>query len=204
MQTHRMLIDSMILNGVLHSPQIIAAFEKVDRKYFVPEDLTELTYLDRPLPIGEGQTISQPSTVAFMLELLEPYAGQKILDIGAGSGWTTSLLCAIVGEQGSVLGLERIDVLVERGRENLSKLGFGKQCRIEKAGEVLGRPGEIFDRILVSASSEEVPTALFSQLNVGGVLVIPVKDTIYRFTKLSEEEISKEAYPGFRFVPLIY
>jgi protein-L-isoaspartate(D-aspartate) O-methyltransferase len=204
MQTYRALLDGMIVNGVLHSPQIIAAFEKVDRKYFVPDDLKELTYLDRPLPIGEGQTISQPSTVAFMLELLEPHTGQKILDIGSGSGWTTSLLCKIVGEQGSVLGLERIDALVERGHENLSKFGFGKQCRIEKAAEVLGRPGEIFDRILVSASSEEVPTALFTQLNVGGILVIPIKNTIFRFTKLSEEEISKEAYPGFRFVPLVY
>jgi protein-L-isoaspartate(D-aspartate) O-methyltransferase len=194
----------MIVNGVLHSPQIIAAFEKVDRKYFVPEDLRELTYLDRPLPIGEGQTISQPSTVAFMLELLEPDHGQKILDIGSGSGWTTALLCAIVGEQGSVLGLERIDDLVEKGRKNLAKFGSGTHCCIEKADEGLGRPDETFDRILVSASGEEIPTELFAQLNVGGILVIPVRDTIYRFTKLSEEQVTQEAYPGFRFVPLVY
>ncbi len=204
MQTHRTLIDSMILNGVLHSPQIIAAFEKADRKYFVPEEMSEFTYVDAPLPIGEGQTISQPSTVAFMLELLEPYNGQKILDIGSGSGWTTALLCTIVGEYGSVLGLERISDLVDKGRKNLAQFGFGAHCRIEQASGVLGRLGEMFDRILVSASSEEVPTTLFEQLKPGGVLVIPVGNTIYRFVKTEAGQIIKEAYPGFRFVPLIY
>lgn len=198
------LIDSMILNDALRTPRIMEAFKEVDRKYFVPESFGEYIYVDAPLPIGEDQTISQPSTVSFMLELLEPREGDKILDIGSGSGWTTALLCHIVGETGSVEGLERKEALVEKGRENLAKFKFGPRCSIDKAGEALGRPGETFDRILVSASSDEIPEVLFEQLKPGGILVIPVRNSIFRFRKSSDGRISKEEYPGFRFVPLIY
>jgi protein-L-isoaspartate(D-aspartate) O-methyltransferase len=97
------LIDSMILNDMLRTPRIMEAFREVDRKYFVPASFDDYIYVDAPLPIGEDQTISQLSTVSFMLELLEPQEGDKILDIGSGSGWTTALLCHIVGESGSVL-----------------------------------------------------------------------------------------------------
>jgi protein-L-isoaspartate(D-aspartate) O-methyltransferase len=202
-KSNQELIDSMIASGVLKTPRIIGAFEKIDRKYFVPEEFSEHIYIDRPLPIGKNQTISQPSTVAFMLELLSPEEGDKVLDIGSGSGWTASLLCAIVGESGSVLGLERVDDLVERGKNNIEQFDF-KQCRIRKADAKLGVPGETFDRILVSASSEEIPGELFAQLKVGGTLVIPVGNSIYRFKKLSAEKIAQEEYHGFVFVPLIY
>ncbi|HEC45807.1 MAG TPA: L-isoaspartyl protein carboxyl methyltransferase, partial [Epsilonproteobacteria bacterium] len=124
MENKQELIDSMILRGMLGSPHIIDAFREIDRKYFVPESFEEHIYVDTPLPIGNNQTISQPSTVAFMLEKLEPGEGDKVLDIGSGSGWTTALLCHIVGEKGSVIGLERMDELVERGGENLAKLQF--------------------------------------------------------------------------------
>ena len=202
-KSNRELIDSMIASGVLKTPRIIDAFKKIDRKYFVPEEFSEHIYIDRPLPIGKNQTISQPSTVAFMLELLQPEEGDKVLDIGSGSGWTASLLCAIVGERGSVLGLDRVDDLVEQGKNNIKKFDF-KQCRIRKADAKLGVPGEMFDKILVSASSEEIPEELFAQLKVGGTLVIPVRNSIYRFKKLSPEKIAQEEYQGFVFVPLIY
>ena len=203
MREKRELIDAMIAGGALKSPQIVEAFEKIDRKHFIPEDFREHIYIDRPLPIGKDQTISQPSTVAFMLELLQPQKGDKILDIGSGSGWTTALLCQIVGEEGSVLGLERHDELVERGRENLRKLHTSERCRIEKAGRELGRPGEQFDKIFVSASAEEIPEELFAQLKVGGILVIPVKNSIFRFKKLSDTKVEAQEFPGFVFVPLI-
>jgi len=203
MKNNRELIASMIEKGALKSPQIVEAFEKIDRKNFIPEDFREHIYIDRPLPIGKDQTISQPSTVAFMLEQLQPQAGEKILDIGSGSGWTTALLCQIVGKEGSVLGLERHDELVKRGQENLSKLDLGEHCRIEKAGKELGKPGETFDKILVSASAEEIPEELFAQLKTGGILVIPVKNSIFRFKKISDTKVEAMEFPGFVFVPLI-
>ena len=197
------LIDTMIVSGILKSPEIIDAFTAVDRKYFVPESLTEHIYADRPLPIGNDQTISQPSTVAFMLEHLDVQNGDKVLDIGSGSGWTTSLLCYLVGEKGSVIGLERVDDLVEQGKKNLSQFSFS-HCRIEKAGDKLGLAGESFDRILVSASADEIPEALFLQLNIGGTLVIPIGNSIFKFKKISESELKKEEFYGFVFVPLLY
>ncbi len=203
MKTNEELIESMIQNGSLKSPKIIEAFQKIDRKYFVPDDLIDLIYIDRPLPIGKDQTISQPSTVAFMLEHLEPKEGDKILDIGSGSGWTTALLCQIAGERGSVQGVERVDELVEKGQKNLEKLNFKQNCSIQKAGEKLGIPGEEFDKILVSASAKEIPKELFSQLKIGGILVIPVQNSIFRFKKISDDKVEAKEYPGFVFVPLI-
>jgi protein-L-isoaspartate(D-aspartate) O-methyltransferase len=203
MKTNKALIASMIEKGALKSPQIIEAFEKIDRKNFIPEEFRDHIYIDRPLPIGKEQTISQPSTVAFMLEHLEPKKGDKILDIGSGSGWTTALLCHIVGKEGSVLGLERVDELVEKGQNNIAKLNLGEHCRIQKAGDALGVPGEQFDKILVSASAEEIPEELFAQLKVGGILVIPVRNSIFRFKKLSDTKVEAQEFPGFVFVPLI-
>ncbi len=197
------LIAGMRASGVLHTPRIAEAFRRADRRYFVPSGFDEVLYVDAPLPIGANQTISQPSTVAFMLELLEPKPAERILDIGSGSGWTTALLGEIVGPEGEVTGLERQPALVEQGRKNLEPLGL-KQARIEPAGDALGMPGETFDAILVSASAPEVPQQLFSQLKPGGRLVIPVGNSIFRFTKLSDTAIRREEYPGFVFVPLIY
>lgn len=197
------LIDSMIVSGILRTSRIIDAFTRVDRKYFVPESVSNLMYIDKPLPIGNNQTISQPSTVAFMLEHLAPKEGDTVLDIGSGSGWTTSLLCYIVGENGSVTGVERVDELVKQGSENLSQFQFTHDCHIQKAGEILGIPGALFDKILVSASAEEVPEALFNQLKIGGILVIPVKNSIFKFKKTSETYVEREEFRGFVFVPLI-
>lgn len=198
------LIDSMIIERMLKSRNIIEAFERVDRKHFVPDMFQEHAYTDAPLGIGENQTISQPSTVAFMLEHLSPKKGDKILDIGTGSGWTTALLCHIVGEEGTVLGLERIDTLVELGKFNLARYCQDERCRIEKAGETLGVPGEKFDKILVSAAAAELPEELIDQLNVGGMLVIPIQNSIEVVTKTSEGDYQRESIYGFRFVPLIY
>jgi len=204
MKMMNILVDDMISSGMLQSPKIIDAFREIDRKYFVPDSFLDYTYVDAPLPIGKNQTISQPSTVAFMLEHLETKEGDKVLDIGSGSGWTTALLCHIVGEKGSVTGVERVNELVGQGEENLAKLHLDCHWRIERAGEKLGLPGEQFDRILVSASADEIPEELFLQLKIGGALVIPVGNSIYKFKKVSEEEIKTEEFYGFVFVPLIY
>lgn len=187
---------------VLRTPRIVRAFRDVDRADFVPAVFRENPYGDHPLPIGEGQTISQPFTVAFMLELLKPEEGARVLDVGSGSGWTTALLASVVGEKGEVLALERMEPLVAFGRANLRKYGFPR-ARIEKAGKELGRPGERFDRILVSAAAERMPETLKEQLVVGGRMVIPVENAIFAVERTGETRWKEERYDGFVFVPLI-
>lgn len=203
MKNMQTLVNEMIFSEILRSPKIIDAFTAVDRKYFVPYAVAEHTYVDVPLSIGNNQTISQPSTVAFMLEHLNVQDGDTVLDIGSGSGWTTALLCHLAGEEGIVTGLERVESLVELGKTNLLKIHMYDHCGIKRAGETLGMPGEQFDKILVSASAEEIPESLFLQLKVGGTLVIPIGKSIFKFKKVSETHIEKEEFYGFVFVPLI-
>ncbi|QFR38894.1 methyltransferase domain-containing protein [Candidatus Gracilibacteria bacterium 28_42_T64] len=196
------LIDTMKTRGYLKTKKIIYAFNRVDRKDFVQDEGGGNVYGDFPLPIGSGQTISQPSTVAFMLELLRPEKSENILDIGSGSGWTTALLAEIVGKGGSVLGLERVDELVGFGSENLNKYNF-KNASIEKADKTLGKRGEEFDKILVSAGADMLPQELVKQLQIGGIMVIPIKNSICRIKKISEDDYSLKEFQGFIFVPLI-
>ena len=108
MPTKESLIKDLISGGYLKNPFLIEVFEKIDRADFVPVNLRNDAYLNQPLPIGFGQTISQPLTVAFMLELLEPKPTEKILEVGAGSGWVSALLAQIVGEKGRVCAIERV------------------------------------------------------------------------------------------------
>lgn len=118
------LISNLIKQGYLKSDILIEAFFKIERKEFLPEELEEQAEVNIALPIGYGQTISQPLTVAFMLELLDPQASQKILDVGSGSGWTTALLSFVVGEKGKVVALERIKELVYFGKKKCAKIWF--------------------------------------------------------------------------------
>ncbi|UFS62832.1 protein-L-isoaspartate O-methyltransferase [Sulfurimonas sp. HSL-3221] len=196
------LIAGMIDYGALRTPRIIEAFRAVDRGAFVPEYYGEERYGDYPLPIGEGQTISQPTTVAIMLELLGAEPGERVLDIGSGSGWTTALLGHIVGPQGEVTGLEYRKTLVAVGQRNIAPFGFG-HVRIEEAGEALGMPGEQYDRILVSAAARELPETLLKQLKPGGTLVIPIGESLCRFSINEQGGVEEEVYPGFLFVTLM-
>ncbi|MDX2494684.1 MAG: methyltransferase domain-containing protein [Desulfuromusa sp.] len=196
------LIRSIEERGMLVTPRIIEAFLNVDRVNFMPEAMREETYGDYPLPIGKGQTISQPSTVAFMLELLKAQVGDEVLDIGAGSGWTIALLAYLVGKKSHVVGLERVDTLVEFANEHLKQIKCNSAV-VKKAGRQLGLPGRKFDAILVSASAQDFPNSLLKQLKSNGRLVIPVGNSIFRYTKLDDGRYRKEEYPGFSFVPLI-
>jgi len=125
------LIHSLIQQGWLKTPQIIKAFQKVKREDFLPKEIKGLAELNEALPIGYGQTISQPLVVAFMLELLQPREGEKILDIGSGSGWTSALLAEIVGEKGKVIAMEIVPELVEFGKNNVKKYNFIEKKIVE-------------------------------------------------------------------------
>ncbi|TSC93939.1 MAG: protein-L-isoaspartate(D-aspartate) O-methyltransferase [Candidatus Berkelbacteria bacterium Licking1014_85] len=189
--------------GVLKTPKIIDAFRKVDRKDFVREIDRQNCYQDIPLSIGFGQTISQPYTVAFMLELLQPKKGDIILDIGSGSGWTSALLAEIVGKSGQVYGVERISQLIQISRKNIQKYQFGNLKIYQARHEIGLKPQGPFDKILVSASADEIPSELIYQLKPRGRIVIPVKNSIWKIEKKTKGKIFKFEFPGFVFVPLI-
>lgn len=198
------LYEHLMHQGVLKTSLIIDAFKQIDRRDFVTDDYAGSAYEDAPQPIGYGQTISQPSTVAFMLELLQPQPGQNILDVGTGSGWTTALLSACVGVNGKVYGVEIISDLVEFGRGNL------KKYHLPQASIQLSEPGTLgmpmyapFDRILVSAESAVLPQELIDQLVVGGTMVIPIGQSIFSVRKAAKDNVVTTEYPGFVFVPLV-
>jgi protein-L-isoaspartate(D-aspartate) O-methyltransferase len=202
MRSNDELVDHLLRDSALTNSTIIAAFKSVDRQKFAQPETSSLAYEDHPLAIGYKATISQPTTVAFMLEKLAPKVGEKILDIGSGSGWTTALLAYIVGETGTVYGVEIVPELVAFGSNNLKKYPFSN-ASIVKAGKNLGLESKApFDKILVSASIEQLPKAIIVQLAVGGTLVIPVREAIWQVTRISEIEHSINKYPGFVFVPL--
>ncbi len=203
--TNEALIQDLIAKGVLRSENVIVALTDVDRKHFVGLENEEIAYADRPLPIGHDQTISQPGTVAFMLELLGAKLGDHILDVGSGSGWTTALLAHIVGPQGAVLGIERIPELVAFAKKNLERYDMLESATVEEAQPgTLGAPDAApYDRILVSAGIEEIPDALVKQLRIGGVMVIPVKESLLHIERTGEEDVTVQEYPGFAFVPLL-
>ncbi len=201
------LIDSLILEGWLKTDSIIRAFRKIKREEFVPEELKGSAELNEALPIGFGQTISQPLTVAFMLELLQPAAGDKILDIGSGSGWTAALLAEIVGRKGKVVAIEVISKLKEFGEKNVAKYGFIDKKIVEficADGSKGFKKESPYDKILVSAASSlGIPEELKNQLKIKGKLVCPIGNSIWLFIKKNEKEFEKKEYPGFVFVPLV-
>ncbi|HBB36439.1 MAG: L-isoaspartyl protein carboxyl methyltransferase, protein-L-isoaspartate(D-aspartate) O-methyltransferase [Candidatus Moranbacteria bacterium GW2011_GWC1_45_18] len=200
------LIRDLVYQGYLKTDRIIDAFSKIRRVDFVPEELESASQANIPLPIGQGQTISQPLTVAFMMEKLGPLPGDKVLDVGSGSGWTTALLAHIVGKKGKVIGMERIKDLCHFGMNNVSKYNLieGGRVKIICTDGTKGYVNEApYQRILVSASAKEIPREMKKQLAVGGRLVIPVKNSIWTVEKISEKDFREEEYPGFAFVPLI-
>ena len=200
-----MLVDKLIERGYLKTPEIISAFKKIKREDFVREEYKDLAEIDEPLPIGYGQTISQPSTVAFMFELLQPKKGDRILDIGSGSGWTAALLAEIVGEKGKVYSVEIIPELKEFGERNVAKYNFVKKGIVKFicSDGSRGLPSESpFDKILVSASATKIPSALKNQLKNNGRMVIPVGNSIFLVIKKNNKYEEKE-FEGFSFVPLV-
>ena len=181
------------------------AFAAAPRTGFLPPAEVRFASLDRPLPIGHGQTNSQPTTVRHLLRHLDVRPGQRVLDVGCGSGWTTALLAHLVGPDGVVVGVEIVPELVAFGRANLDGAGV-PGARIERADpHALGWPaGAPYDRILVSAAARTVPAALVAQLDADGVLVVPVAGrlaVVRRPGPHADPEVHLVGH--YAFVPLI-
>src|SRR3989344_7005593 len=192
------LADYLVGTGVLKTPKIIEAFRAVDRKDFVPDSLREFAYEDHPLDIGWGQTISQPYTVAFMLELLKPEEGSIVLDIGHGSGWTTALLAHIAKK---VYAMERIPELCAFGKKNVEKYKeLASRVTFLCQDATANFPDVTFDRILASAAADnKVPEDWKDHLKIEGRMVLPIQNSIWFFIKKDDNTFEEYEHPGFVF-----
>ncbi len=200
------LIKELINTGWLKTPQIIEAFSQIKREDFVLEEEKERAYINNALSINYNQTISQPLVVALMIELLNPQPGEKILDVGSGSGWTTALLAYLVKPKGKIMAIDIIPELVQFGQKNVKKYNFVKKgiVRFFCADGKLGYEKEApYDKMLISASAFEVPEKLFKQLKIGGKMVLPIEEAIVLIEKTSQDDYRKQEFPGFVFVPLV-
>lgn len=177
--------------------------QAVSRSQFLPLGIKERARIDAPLLIGFGQTNSQPSTVRLMLKWLDPQPGEKILDVGSGSGWTTALLATLVGSKGVIYAVEKVPQLVRFGAQNCKRANV-QNVHFFKAGKDYGLPQFApYDRVLVSAAATELPGTLLGQLRDGGRMVIPIQSSIHVIDKIDNATFKDAEYPGFLFVPLI-
>ena len=182
--------------------RVAEALRACPREEFLPRGERKRASYDGPIPIGYGQTNSQPRTVEAMLRLLDVHEGHRVLDVGSGSGWTTALLAQLTGPTGRVLGVELEPALVELGTENLDAQDLPWAGIHAAIPGVLGLPGAApYHRILVSAMADELPEELVAQLHTGGVMVIPVAGTMLRVaTSMRDTQVTRHG--SYRFVPL--
>lgn len=201
------LVRTLISLGYLKTSKIIGAFRRVPRHEFVPEEMRGYAYSDQPLPIGYGQTISAPSMIAIMMETLDLKPNQKVLEIGAGSGYNAALLAEVVGKNGKVVSIERIPELVNFARENLRRTGY-TSVQVILGDGTLGYVEEApWDRILVTACAPKPPRPLIEQLAEGGKMGIPLgeHEMFQTWTILEKKngKVRAEEHGGCAFVPLI-
>jgi len=200
------MVNSQIRARGISDLRVLQAMEKVPRHLFVDEGLTEQAYNDNPLPIDEGQTISQPYIVALMTEALELKGGEKLLEIGTGSGYQTAVLAELGAR---VFSIERLASLAANARKLLYSLNYFTVAIRVGDGTYGWREEAPFDGIIVTAGAPDIPAILVEQLTVGGRLVVPVGDrysqSLIKLTRLSEDtgDVKREELGGCRFVNLI-
>lgn len=199
------MVQRQIAGRSVRSEKVLNAMRKVPRERFLPKGQGVWAYDDAPLPIGDGQTISQPYIVAYMTEALALDGGEKVLEIGTGSGYAAAVLAEIAAD---VYTIERIDGLAIMARTILDNLGY-QNVHVRQGDGTLGWPEHApFDGIVVTAGGPDVPDTLKDQLKIGGRLVMPIgKRTLYqelvRVTRITEAEFDMEYLVPVRFVPLI-
>jgi protein-L-isoaspartate(D-aspartate) O-methyltransferase len=200
----RMVEEQIAARGI-HDPAVLEAMRAVPREQFVPERLAKRAYADEPLPIGEGQTISQPYVVAAMIEAVRPRPGDRALEIGTGSGYSAAVLSHIVAQ---VYTVERLADLADTAGSRLRKLGYSS-VHVRQANGTLGWPEHApYDVIIVTAGGPKIPPSLLDQLAVGGRLVIPVGtwrvgQRLVRVVRTAEDDYQYEDLEAVAFVPLI-
>ena len=209
------LVDELRLEGYIRNEKVYKAMLRVPRELFVPPDYRDLAYDDRPLPIGHGQTISAPSIVAYMTELLDLDVGMKVLEVGTGSGYQAAVLAEIVAPSdvekeywGHVYSIERIKELADLARRNLEKAGYSDRVTVIVGDGSKGYSDEApYDRIIITAAAPKIPEPLVEQLKPGGRLVIPVggvwDQTLYLVEKTIDGRVEKKPTLPVLFVPLI-
>ena len=198
------MVEKAVFRRGVRSELVLNAMRAVPREAFLPDQLREFAYQDSPLPIEEGQTISQPYIVAFMTEALALQGGERILEIGAGSGYAAAVLSRIAGD---VYTVERIGQLAEKAASTLADLGY-HNVHVRHEDGTKGWPEHApYDGIVVAAGGPEIPESLKEQLKIGGRLVIPVGrdprvQELVRVTRISENRYDREDLADVRFVPL--
>jgi protein-L-isoaspartate(D-aspartate) O-methyltransferase len=191
------------LSRDVHDPRVLAAMARVPRERFLPDELHPAAYENRPLPIGYGQTISQPLIVALMTEALWLRGDEKVLEVGTGSGYQAALLAELAAE---VVTVEKVPELAQTARRRLSDLGYAN-VTVHVAGETLGWPEDApYDSIIVTAAAPRAPYELLDQLRVGGIMVVPIGSRdlqeLVRVVKSPEGPVMTNLGPC-RFVPLL-
>ncbi|MFA6896650.1 MAG: protein-L-isoaspartate(D-aspartate) O-methyltransferase [Candidatus Paceibacterota bacterium] len=198
------LKNYLIKRGFLKSRIFKEAFTKVDRKDFVPKEYSYLAYEDFPLPIGFGQTISQPSTVAFMLQELELKKDDKVLEVGTGSGWNAALISHIIGEKGKIYSIEIFKELAEKVKEKLKNY---KNIIVlnENASHGLAKYAP-YNKIILTAAPKELSKEFKEQLADGGILLAPVGEYVQKLIKLEKKKdrFIETEKGDFVFVPLLF
>ncbi|HOJ38919.1 MAG TPA: protein-L-isoaspartate(D-aspartate) O-methyltransferase [bacterium] len=200
-QEREAMVQEQLITRGIHDGRVLEAFRKVKRELFVPENMVGSAYDDSPLPIGEGQTISQPYMVALMTEALGLKGGEKVLEIGTGSGYQTAILCELARD---VYSVERLPTLAERARKILEECGYRVHLKVGDGS--LGWPEFApYEAIVVTAGGPKIPESLLRQLKDGGRLVMPVGDRFIQellVVTRSGQRLEKQSLGGCKFVPL--
>lgn len=209
------LVESLIKQGILKTPKVIKAMRAAPRTKFVPLNMQDHTSTDTPLPIGFGQTISAPHMVSIMNEALQLNTGNRVLEVGAGSGWHAATIAEIIApreaprsEWGHVYTVEIVQALAENARRNIINTGYGDRVTIINGDGSKGYPEKApYDRTVVTAAAPNIPKLLVDQLKTNGIMLIPVGSAtmfqnLLKLTKQADGKIAEENLGGVAFVPL--